>query len=150
MKRIIFTIIGSTFLLHVQSQTTLPRAYEYDNAGNRIVRKVITLSSIQNEDNNTVDKQEENTAIYYQDNLSDMDILIYPSATSSEVKIVVQNGNNEIKGQAQVYNSLGVKVLEKNIFGEITQLNFNELSKGIYYIVLQINGKETQWKIIKK
>lgn len=150
MKRIIFTIIGSTFLLHVQSQTTLPRAYEYDNAGNRIVRKVITLSSIQNEDNNTVDKQEENTAIYYQDNLSDMDILIYPSATSSEVKIVVQNGNNEIKGQAQVYNSLGVKVFEKNIFGEITQLNFNELSKGIYYIVLQINGKETQWKIIKK
>ncbi len=79
-----------------------------------------------------------------------MDILIYPSATSSEVKIVVQNGNNEIKGQAQVYNSLGVKVFEKNIFGEITQLNFNELSKGIYYIVLQINGKETQWKIIKK
>lgn len=150
MKRIIFTIIVSTFFLHVQSQTTLPRAYEYDNAGNRIVRKVITLSSIQNEDNNTVDKQEENTAIYYQDNLSDMDILIYPSATSSEVKIVVQNGNNEIKGQAQVYNSLGVKVFEKNIFGEITQLNFNELSKGIYYIVLQINGKETQWKIIKK
>ena len=150
MKRIIFTIIVSTFFLQAHSQTVLSREYEYDNAGNRIVRKVITLSSIQNEDNNTVDKQEENTAIYYQDNLSDMDILIYPSATSSEVKIVVQNGNNEIKGQAQVYNSLGVKVFEKNIFGEITQLKFNELSKGIYYIVLQINGKETQWKIIKK
>lgn len=150
MKRIIFTIVISTFFLQAYSQTILPREYEYDKSGNRIVRKVITLSSIQNEDNNTVDKQEENTAIYYQDNLSVMDILIYPSATSSEVKIVVQNGNNEIKGQAQVYNSLGVKVFEKNIFGEITQLNFNELSKGIYYIVLQINGKETQWKIIKK
>ncbi len=62
MKRIIFTIIGSTFFLQAHSQTVLPREYEYDNAGNRIVRKVITLSSIQNEDNNTVDKQEENTA----------------------------------------------------------------------------------------
>ncbi len=151
MKRIIFTIIGSTFLLHVQSQTTLPRAYEYDNAGNRIVRKVIELPMPNNMYNDT----ESNSAchvdnIYYIDNVQDYTIKIYPNPTSSLIYVDIEGDNADKNATLSVYNISGSLLHTKQITGNSTIVDLSNYPVGAYLVIMQFKNEKTTWKILKR
>ena len=60
---------------------------------------------------------------------------IYPNPTSNTINIIT---NNEIS-KIQLFNCLGVQV--KSLEGNIDQLNFDNLNKGIYYLVINYIDK---------
>lgn len=151
MKRIIFTIIGSTFLLHVQSQIALPRAYEYDNAGNRIVRKVIELPMPNNMYNDT----ESNNVchvdnIYYIDNVQDYTIKIYPNPTSSLIYVDIEGDNADKNATLSVYNISGSLLHTKQITGNSTIVDLSNYPVGAYLVIMQLKNEKTTWKVLKK
>lgn len=75
-KNIIVLLLVAGFVNLSFAQQILPRIYEYDAAGNRIVRKVLILrdSALQKNVNN-----HDSADYWYEDDMDDLNILIYPN-----------------------------------------------------------------------
>lgn len=146
-KNIIVLLLVAGFVNLSFAQQILPRIYEYDAAGNRIVRKVLILrdSALQKNVNN------HDSADYcYEDDMDDLNILIYPNPTTSSINLHITDNEQALQGEAKIYNSSGAQLMSIPVVQQQTTVNMSHLPSGIYIIILNINKKTTQWKIIKQ
>lgn len=133
---------------HSFSQSNIE--YDYDLAGNMIVRSVITLRS--NAYENTDDEQEEQEKNQEDNNeeayIGESTIILYPNPTKGNLKIEVQNlPQNSAIGVA-VYSSQGQIVLHQEFSGQLHEIDISAQPKGIYFMHITIEGKQKVWKII--
>ena len=158
MKKIkflsLFFILTSCIQLQGQTLDVMEREYGYDAAGNRILRKVVvipeqkSITSYQ-EKGNELDTniREEN---YYLDDLEGISLKIFPNPTHSRVRIEIQNVETKVDGTLSLYNVSGALLFTQRIQTLEAELDLSGYSKGTYFAVLRINGKITNWKVVKK
>ena len=142
---ILFLVLGP--FVQAYGQVIPLRIYEYDAAGNRVLRKVLILpdSALQKNVNN-----HDSADYWYEDNMDDLNILIYPNPTTSSINLRITNNEQALQGEAKIYNSSGAQLMDISIVQQQTTINMSHLPSGIYIIILNINKKTTQWKIIKQ
>jgi len=73
----------------------------------------------------------------------DLIMTIYPNPAKEKIFVAVSNVNKNMK--LQVYNAIGVLVMEQNNVQEETEVNTQHLRKGIYFVALT-NGKAVATK----
>lgn len=76
------------------------------------------------------------------------EILIYPNPTNSVLNINLGTINNPTK--VELLNMLGAIVLKKTIYSTTSQLNVEDLPKGIYYLKISGSDKNTLRKVVLK
>ncbi len=74
---------------------------------------------------------------------NDEKIIFYPNPVNSILYF-----NSEFPMDIEITNSLGIKVLKKNL-NEIKQINFSEYETGLYYLKVLYNNSTTTYKILK-
>ncbi|MCK9562084.1 MAG: T9SS type A sorting domain-containing protein [Bacteroidales bacterium] len=149
------SILFSVFNTYCFSQTTI--RYDYDMAGNMVVRSVITLKSGVFE-KQTTEKQPINEAeldilekTEYQNEevfVGENKVIVYPNPTKGKLKIEVQNISDYSIVEVVVYSSSG-KIIHKSYFSdfyEIVDLSANP--RGVYFMQITIGNKKREWKII--
>lgn len=72
------------------------------------------------------------------------DVKIYPNLMKDY--ITIQNFSG---GRIVVRNTLGEKVLERDVYNNAEMINVSQFKVGIYFIELKINGYRLNKKIIK-
>ena len=90
----------------VFAQQALPRQYEYDAVGNRVLRKVIQLRSAAGD--TTLVSQEKGTSQqqsdFFSDNIGDLAVTVYPNPTSGVITVQfersVTNGHYKVSSLA--------------------------------------------------
>jgi len=77
-------------------------------------------------------------------------ISIYPIPSKNSINIRVPE-NQELKGEYQIYNNLGQKIITKNITSETDlHLNISSYANGVYFLNLKFGEFNKSFKFIKE
>lgn len=136
-----FLFVGGTFTI---AQQTRKMCFDYDAAGNRISRTVITLSSAQR---SAFDPEEEKI----DRTLLNCKVTVYPNPTEGEVILTITNGQEEGISSIGVYDDSGklLKTLEAR--GNVSvSIDLSSYSEGVYLINFSQGDNKSFYKIIKK
>jgi hypothetical protein len=149
------------------AQNPLPRYFEYDDAGNRTVRKVIPLNpappappedSVASTSSATDLLQEEilesfeskKSSEYYVEKIAQVEMKIYPNPATEKITLSIFNIENLQTGTLQLYTLNGQLLQTQPIHSETTTISLAGLAKGTYILKVQINEHTEDWKIIKQ
>lgn len=128
MKNIILVIITlTTCFLHAQSVE-----YTYDNAGNRIQRKVITVNGMQQ--NNGSDQQ---ALVKEKIRVDSGAVLVnlYPNPTAAKVHVTLTFQDiPQQTVQLQLFNSSGKLLKNKTVRSLQSQFDLQPYPPGVYYV----------------
>lgn len=140
-KIVTFSLLPIMFIFHINAQQVIK--YNYDNSGNRLSRKVILLSS--KKDQTRQDKSGQESINELMDTIS---ITIYPNPTRESLTISTQNKNpfSELK----LYNTQGKLLYKDKNNNNTNTINMSMYDKGIYLLVITIEGKRKEFKVIKQ
>lgn len=144
IKRILTTsILFALFGFQTYAQQVLK--YEYDESGNRLSRKVILLSSKQ--DQTRQDKSGQESINELMDTFS---ITIYPNPTRENLTISTQSASNNPLTELMLYNTQGKLLYKDKNNNNTNTINMSMYDKGIYLLIIMIEGNRKEFKVIKQ
>jgi hypothetical protein len=134
--------LGLALMLSIPAYARI--VYEYDAAGNRVLRKneVSMQAKKANADEQTTD--------IFEEELPEMKISIFPNPTKGILQIEISNANTLQGVEIRLYNPQGALIRQLSNLSEMTTLDISEQSGGIYIMQIVLNDNEiSTWKIIK-
>lgn len=144
-------ILIQTSFLFAQNNS-LNFEFGYDNNGNRVYRKVITLTKTE------LDSTKKNDTIFSISSTLDFanqklglkNISVYPNPTTDELKVWIEPFEKFERGDILINDLNGQKVYESKIFNQGSSIHLSSLANGIYFMTVLIDNQKIYWKIIKK
>jgi len=140
--------------LFCMAQNPLPRVYEYDDAGNRIVRHVLELkcSLPAPEDSLEVTSYELQVTSneFFVEKLAQLEMKIYPNPATEKITLEISNFEKLQTGVFKLYNLNGQLLKECPVHSVSTEVSLAGLSAGTYILKVFMNDKTDEWKIIKQ
>ncbi len=127
--------------------------FEYDAAGNRTVRKEITLlkSAVVKED---IEDEEEIEAgdepLVFTETLAQSTIYIYPNPTKGLLKVEINSNGENKPVSLQVYDISGKILLQQSNVASFAALDLSNQPAGVYILRLISDTEKSEWKIIKE
>lgn len=140
----LFTVLLCLSFLIVQldAQTI---SYDYDSSGNRISRKVITLSPPpQGVKSSPVD------SVVVAAIIGERQVLIYPNPTKGALGVDITGGDTEESIRLILYNGQGVMLYTTNATQGINIIEMSPFPKGWYILRVATEMKIEEFKIIKQ
>jgi hypothetical protein len=141
----------------------LPREYYYDAAGNRTIRKIVTMNLVPPapQDSTLTESFEADsltphtsylaphTADFYVENIAQTEIKIYPNPTTEKITLEITGWETLQTGIFKLYNLSGQLLQERSVYSVTTEVSLANLPQGAYILKVQINDRIEDWKIIK-
>jgi hypothetical protein len=128
----------------VQCQSIV--SYAYDNAGNRISRKVVLLSS-----NPThVKKDTISTPAPVAEQLGDRKITVFPNPTKGDLAVDITGGNDKDEMQIVLISAQGIQLQTLKAVTGTTPVNMLHYPPGWFILRVKAGDKMTEFKIIKQ
>ena len=150
-KSIIFLLFVIPLLCFAQNNLT--RYYDYDEAGNRVLRKTIELNfaPIPPDSTSNSDSQplEPLAPEYFAETIDRVEIKIYPNPTTENVTLEIYNMEQLQAGKFTLYSLTGQLLQEHPVHSTTTVVSMANLPKGAYMLKVKMNNKTEDWKIIK-
>ena len=125
---------------HVFSQTI---SYGYDQAGNRVSRKIVSLGSPQSAKQNT-----DKTVVT--EPLGERTITVYPNPTKGILSIEIKGGNIEEVIHLYIYNGQGAMLYSAVAQQGLNPLHLTNYPSGWYILRVQSPENSKEFKIIKE
>lgn len=128
------------FLLCISNAFADRIVYTYDASGNRTSSREIVFRGQGSEDNDSEPRR---------DNLSLRRVTIYPNPTEGELRVEI-TGDDTFEGSSiTIYGASGSIVYYDNEIGSINDIDLTQYPRGIYMMIIRIDGDTSSWKIIK-
>jgi len=153
-------------LLCIAQNNPLPRYYEYDAAGNRVVRKVIelpqappappedSLDSLHVTRFALLDElpsfESQKSPEYYVEKLAQVEMKIYPNPAAEKITLAISNLEKMQNGTLQLYSMNGQLLQTQPIHSATSEISLAGLATGSYILKVQINDTTENWKINKQ
>lgn len=141
LKQSLLMILLVVVSLQVVSQTV---SYTYDQAGNRISRKVITLPPPPQGAKQHVDS----TGI--QDMMGELTITVYPNPTRGALGVEINGGDTEIALHLILFSGQGVQLYNSTAQPGINPIDMTAYPKGWYILRVQAGEERKEFKVIKE
>jgi hypothetical protein len=117
-------------------------SYFYDNAGNRIQRKLYSTQRIGTPDSSYTNPVKEKL---------DLSMTVYPNPTQDKLEVKIIKGDiDENIGQLFMYDISGKEIENKQLQLTSFTLQLEHLQKGTYFLKIIVKEEEFEWKIIKQ
>ncbi|MDR0988107.1 MAG: T9SS type A sorting domain-containing protein [Prevotellaceae bacterium] len=116
--------------------------YCYDDAGNRTVRKEITLETR----SNAGDADES----LYEDALAEMQIRIYPNPTKGMLRVDISGMEDLTGARIALYNLSGALLQQYTEVASSNVIDMSSRPAGVYVMRITYGECITNWKIIKE
>ena len=146
-------IITSVFLLFIAmsclAQENLPRTYDYDAAGNRILRATVEVDAKSLQSGQSVMSASESTSDrYYEELIGEINVKVFPNPTHGLVTL--QFGQPVAGSYYRLSNLAGQLLSEAWITGTTITIDLSAYKTGVYMLTIALNGKTESWKTVKK
>jgi hypothetical protein len=145
MKKILFLTVFVLISLCTFGQAY---SYTYDNAGNRITRKLYVVTVIGSKEIVAITKDIVSSDNTVQSNLSDI-ISLYPNPVSTELHIDAQLAENK-NMRLELFDINGKILVKETIVPPNHVLNLENYANGTYVLRIFIGGDFKTYKIIKE
>ena len=140
----LFLFFLSVTTLSAQSQLV---SYAYDNAGNRISRKIVLL-------NNNPSRAKRDTASVptppVVDQLGERKITVYPNPTKGAIAVEITGKGDKDNLRITLISPLGVALQTIKAESGTTPVNLSTYAVGWYILRVQAEDKTTEFKIVKQ
>lgn len=122
--------------------------YSYDDAGNRIQRKVLELKSAEQQDNATAKASADDA--FFNEEMGMYDVNVFPNPATSSINISI-SGDNTAEDMLIELRDLQGRLLysQKAILGT-SKLDLSNHAAGAYVLHIRIGEELSVWKIIKE
>jgi hypothetical protein len=135
---ILIIILTGYVVLHAQEIH-----YDYDEAGNRIERKYITLKSASA--GIALD------SVMVEEQIEEFKVMIYPNPTRGVLKVVIQGTEVDFESSAiSIYNMQGALLYKQKPAKQSNEINLQNEACGMYFLKLLLNKKVHNWTVIKQ
>lgn len=136
MKHLLLTLLFVVAPMVGYSQTTWH--FTYDNAGNRTSRTIVVRSQEQAPSHNV------NTSV---DLFEDAKVRI-KDVGAGHLQIEIPG----IKGHVHVtiFDASGKSCLSSDLTDSVSHVDISAVPRGVYVLMIDIDGEENTWKLIKK
>ena len=150
MRKLSLLIILIGVIVYGFAQGTLPRTYDYDNAGNRILRTTLTVRQAVADEADTSFADVANTKQepYYEEIVGGNNVKVYPNPTKGMVTL--QFERNVIAGSYRLADQSGKLLADGTLSSQTVTLNLSRYQNGVYLLTLTLDGQTDTWKIIKQ
>jgi len=153
IKKITF-LLCLTIPLFCLAQNSLTTVYEYDNAGNRISRKVINLQSAPPAQQMAVAEDFPKAGPvepeYFVEEIARMEMKIYPNPATERITLEISNWDDLQTGTFKLFSFNGQLLQEQPVHSPATSISLAGLSKGAYILKVRMNNRTESLKIIKQ
>lgn len=158
MKQKFFIVVLLLFNLAVIAQTSYV-SYGYDPSGNRVSRVIAYDSSppngrIQQPTDTTVQKSDtlaqQQQLNPYIELLGSQQITIFPNPTKGLLVVDITNMQDIKTSSIALYDLGGREVFSKSEIKNTNSINFANEPPGMYGLRIILDGKITEWKVIKQ
>lgn len=134
-------LLFGAFALQGMSQNMV--SYAYDQAGNRISRKVVGLYSSPSH----VKKGEEPAPV--EEQLGERKITVYPNPTKGMLGVEITGGDTKEPLRILLFNADGRQLQSKKAESGMTTINMTHYPKAWYILRVQAGERMTEFKIVK-
>ena len=143
MKRVYLSFLVLLFAIFQLSAQTYKVVYEYDHAGNRVSRVVISIK--------TRAKSVDDEISPLEQELMQCKIRVFPNPTKGFLNMEISSGEENCCYDFTLYSSSGQKLLNKKQIGNWNvSLDLSTYSTGIYILILKYGEEVVQYKIVKQ
>lgn len=143
MKRIYLSSVLLLFVAFQLFAQTYKVVYEYDHAGNRVSRVVISLNSRAKSVDDTISPLEQE--------LHQCKISVFPNPTKGFLNMEISAGEDNCCYDFTLYSSSGQHMLNKKQIGNgNVSFDLSSFNTGIYILILKYEEEVVQYKIIKQ
>ena len=139
----IVTLAIVAFASITNAQSPLPIEITYDDAGNRITRKVLQMSMM-----SKGESQEDTT--YYLDRMQTTEMKVYPNPTQGKILVDFMDAEEKSATIARIYDNKGQKLQECQGEENRMELDLSNYPAGVYNVELFVGEEHTTWRILKK
>jgi hypothetical protein len=151
MKRIyvslVLIIVAGMRALSAAPDTLRSYSFIYDESGNRILREA-QIVQLKSGSSVSADYEHYQESVLVKE-LSDRTIKIYPNPTKGSIKISISESLND-SPRVIVYNTSGQVLVDMHIEGTESEINLSRQCPGIYLLRIIINGRSSEWKVLKE
>ncbi|MBO7488749.1 MAG: T9SS type A sorting domain-containing protein [Bacteroidales bacterium] len=144
--KILFFLLLFSCIISTYAQNTIPLEYTYDNAGNRICRKVIDLDNLMQmrSKGRIVDTS------YLVDNLQSIKINVSPNPTYGIINVTMDNIQINKDISIRIFDSMGHLLDRQNKSGNSFYVDLAAYPSGFYLVDIVAGDERTTWKIVKQ
>jgi len=131
------------FSMHGKGQNMV--SYAYDNAGNRISRKIVLLNS-----SPTHVKKDTISPAPVKEQLGDRTITIFPNPTKGALAVEITGGSDKDEIRIMLISGQGIQLKTMKAQTGTTPLDLRAYPPGWYILRVKSGEKVTEFKIIKQ
>jgi hypothetical protein len=156
MKTLIIFITGIFMSMGISAQTI---TYGYDEAGNRINRKIVYLKSsksLKSAQTDTTANPQTDTAAKEKeapgpvtDKAGDMQIDVYPNPTKDELQVKI-TGAKTNTCRVTVVDMDGKTIYQNKDFGLSGAIDLSHQAKGMYIMRIEVGEEVSEWKVVRE
>ena len=151
---ILTTLIFLLFTVFCNAQTI---QYDYDNAGNRIARRVINITKApkavipEEEEEEAAEEPEEEAenVLAFTEKIGEIQTHIFPNPTKGILKIEISGADKAEEITLTLYSGQGATLVEQKIQQGNNTLDLSTYSTGWYILRLQTGDYRKEYKIVK-
>lgn len=149
MKKFIITII-TLFPFFVFSQGS-SIGFDYDAAGNRILRYVIELPETLDPENNgqTSLKTVNDSIKNHEFTIDNLDLVVYPNPNGGKFDILIESNTNSETLKLNIFSLNGTSILSKRIRKNRTTIDITDRENGVYILILVVGDVKKTITLIK-
>ena len=118
-----------------------PVRYSYDAAGNRVKREIVISSS---------PAQGRQRTQTFTDDLSDDYKVKLTNRNDGTILVGIVSAVGNMNGSVEVYNTSGMRLFTTDVADGQALVSLAGHPSGVYILKIDINGKQTSWKITKQ
>lgn len=137
------------------AQTTV--YYKYDLVGNRDLRTtVLSVSNSHVSKTTKIDStdlaatDDGQTLKKYEEALGSCQVQIFPNPTVGNVHVEIQSENANLTPAMYLYSIQGTLLINKEHATMAEDFDLTKYSTGIYIMRIVVDGKVSEWKIVKQ
>jgi len=151
MKQKLILLLWFAIPLFCMAQSSLTVEYDYDAAGNRILRKVIEMQPAPPAPTMAVAQEfSEEEPEYFVEKIAQVEMKIYPNPTTEKITLEIAGWEDLQTGIFKLFSLNGQLLQEQPVHSTTTSISLAGLSKGTYILKVRINDRIENWKIIKQ
>lgn len=120
-------------------------SYTYDQAGNRISRKVVDLKS-----NKVKSNFSSTDSVVVKESIRERTITVFPNPTRGALGIDIQGGDSETEMRLILYSATGTVLYNRPGKQGINPVDMTNYPQGWYILLILSGNEKREYKIVKE
>lgn len=118
-------------------------AYDYDMAGNRIARRIITLPG-------NVKRHEPTDSVVVKETIGERTIKVFPNPTRGALGIDIQGGDPKQELRLMVFSGAGALLYNQPATEGLNPIDMTQYPQGWYVLRVVAGAEKKEYKIVKE